>query len=148
MSKEKAKVTIVAQDGERHEFESDSVICFGVDDAEEFLRGKAEKIGLNVACMGRDIPDPVFCLTAARMFGDFIYNTRKDEPLKAAEFLREVGRRLNKKGMNLYLETELGKPVEKASTAAELRAAASLVADNSEAAKLFLEILRPGLFKD
>ena len=66
------KVTIVAHDGTTKELTGDTVICFTVSKAAEFLSGKAKIIDANEAFVGYEIPDPIFAATIASLVGSLI----------------------------------------------------------------------------
>lgn len=54
------KVTIEHEDGHKQELNGDTVICFTVSKAGEFLDGKAQLIDAQAAFIGREIPAPIY----------------------------------------------------------------------------------------
>lgn len=54
------KVTIEHEDGHKQELNGDTIICFTVSKAGEFLDGKAQIIDAQAAFIGRAIPDPIY----------------------------------------------------------------------------------------
>ena len=114
-----AKVTIVAHDGTTKELTGDTVICFTVSKAAEFLSGKAKIIDANEAFVGHDIPDPLFAATIASLVGSLIEVRQKESPMAAAFTLHEVSRILETKSKSLVSgasdhqkEAELEKAIE------------------------------------
>lgn len=114
-----AKVTIVAHDGTAKELTGDTVICFTVSKAAEFLSGKAKVIDANEAFVGYEIPDPLFAATIASLVGSLIEVRQKETPMAAALTLHEVSRILEAKSKSLVSgasdqqkDTELHKAIE------------------------------------
>ena len=56
----KVKVLIEHEDGHKQELNGDTVICFTVSKAGEFLNGKAQFIDAQAAFIGREIPAPIY----------------------------------------------------------------------------------------
>ena len=56
----KVKVLIEHEDGHKQELNGDTVICFTVSKAGEFLNGKAQLIDAQAAFIGREIPAPIY----------------------------------------------------------------------------------------
>ena len=56
----KVKVLIEHEDGHKQELNGDTVICFTVSKAGEFLDGKAQLIDAQAAFIGREIPAPIY----------------------------------------------------------------------------------------
>lgn len=113
------KVTIVAHDGTTKELTGDTVICFTVSKAAEFLNGKAKIIDANEAFVGYEIPDPLFAATIASLVGSLVEVRQKERPVAAAFTLHEVSRILEAKSKSLVggasdhqKEAELEKAIE------------------------------------
>lgn len=113
------KVTIVAHDGTTKELTGDTVICFTVSKAAEFLNGKANIIDANEAFVGYEIPDPLFAATIASLVGSLVEVRQKERPMAAAFTLHEVSRILEAKSKSLVggasdhqKEAELEKAIE------------------------------------
>ena len=56
----KVKVLIEHEDDHKQELNGDTVICFTVSKAGEFLNGKAQLIDAQAAFIGREIPAPIY----------------------------------------------------------------------------------------
>lgn len=63
------KVTIEHEDGHKQELNGDTIICFTVSKAGEFLDGKAQIIDAQAAFIGRAIPDPIYPLFNSKWWG-------------------------------------------------------------------------------
>lgn len=69
------KVTIEHEDGHKQELNGDTVICFTVSKAGEFLEGKAQIIDAQAAFIGRAIPDPIYPYTIGSLVASMIENS-------------------------------------------------------------------------
>ena len=67
----KTKVTIETPDGPK-EFTGDTVICFTVDEAREFLSHQVKMVEASVAYVGLEIPGPIFADTVGALVADTV----------------------------------------------------------------------------
>lgn len=66
------KVTIEHEDGHKQELNGDTIICFTVSKAGEFLDGKAQIIDAQAAFIGRAIPDPIYSHTIGSLVASMV----------------------------------------------------------------------------
>lgn len=99
---DKVKVTIEMPDGIKEEFYGDTVICFTVEQAKEFLNGRAKMITANAVHMGMEIPEPIFAPTIGSLVGEVIEkNPSSRDKITKAYNLHEVSRILETKSRKL-----------------------------------------------
>ena len=68
----KVKVLIEHEDGHKQELNGDTIICFTVSKAGEFLDGKAQIIDAQAAFIGRAIPDPIYPHTIGSLVASMV----------------------------------------------------------------------------
>ena len=112
------KATIEHEDGHKQELNGDTLICFTVSRAGEFLNGKAQLIDAQAAFIGRAIPDPIYPQTIGSLVASIIEKSSGGR-IKAAFNLHEVARILEEKSKELSgkasekeKEAELHKAIE------------------------------------
>ena len=74
----KVKVLIEHEDGHKQEFNGDTVICFTVSKAGEFLNGKAKIIEAQASFIGREIPDVIYADTVGNLIASLIEESGKN----------------------------------------------------------------------
>ena len=74
----KVKVLIEHEDGHKQELNGDTVICFTVSKAWEFLNGKAQLIDAQVSFIGREIPDVIYAKTIGNLIASLIEESGKN----------------------------------------------------------------------
>lgn len=74
----KVKVLIEHEDGHKQELNGDTVICFTVSKAGEFLNGKAQLIDAQAAFIGREIPAPIYPDTIGSLVASTIEKSSKN----------------------------------------------------------------------
>lgn len=94
---DKAKVTVELQGKVLQEFTGDTVICFTVEEAEEFLNGKAKIIEAHATHVGEKIPKPIFAPTIGSLVTELIENNPGDSRMMASYNLHCVARMLEEK---------------------------------------------------
>lgn len=72
------KVLIEHEDGHKRELNGDTVICFTVSKAGEFLNGKAKIIEAQASFIGREIPDVIYADTVGNLIASLIEDTGKN----------------------------------------------------------------------
>lgn len=74
------KVLIEHEDGHGHkqELNGDTVICFTVSKAWEFLNGKAKIIEAQASFIGREIPDVIYADTVGNLIASLIEKSSKN----------------------------------------------------------------------
>lgn len=99
---DKVKVTIEMPDGFKKEFSGDTVICFTVEQAKEFLNGSAKMVTANAVHMGMEIPAPIFAPTIGRLISEVIErNPSSRDKITRAYNLHEVSKILEAKSRKL-----------------------------------------------
>ena len=73
----KVKVLIEHEDGHKQEFNGDTVICFTVSKAGEFLNGKAKIIEAQASFIDREIPDVIYAETVGNLIASLIEESGK-----------------------------------------------------------------------
>ncbi len=66
------KVLIEHEDGHKQELNGDTIICFTVSRAGEFLNGKAKFIEAQESFIGREIPDAIYAKTVGSLIASLI----------------------------------------------------------------------------
>lgn len=99
---EKVNVTIEIQGKAKKEVTADTVLCFTVEDAKEFLDGRVKVINANEIFYGANIPEPIFAETVGSMLAAFVETRQKDNPMNAAYNLHTIGQILEKKSEELH----------------------------------------------
>lgn len=66
------KVLIEHEDGHKQELNGDTVICFTISKAGEFLDGKAQIIDAQAAFIGRAIPEPIYPHTIGSLVASMV----------------------------------------------------------------------------
>lgn len=102
---EKAKVTIVAQDGEKRELKGDTVIVFSIEKEDEVMKGKVTQLDTRVGIVGKSIPDPIFDFTFGNLVINAIEGHYKDKPLLAAFNMSEISKMLKKRSDEIMENT-------------------------------------------
>lgn len=74
----KVKVLIEHEDGHKQELNGDTVICFTVSKAGEFLNGKEQLIDAQAAFIGREIPAPIYPDTIGSLVASMIEKSSKN----------------------------------------------------------------------
>lgn len=112
------KVTIETQDGHKQELSGDTLICFTVSKAGEFLEGKAQLIEAQAAFIGNKIPDPIYAPTIGSLVASLIENS-SERKIQAGFYLHEVARimeakseELSKRATKQEKETEMHSVIE------------------------------------
>ena len=95
----KTKVTFETPEGSK-ELIGDTVICFTVDKARDFLSGKVETVEANAAYIGLEIPELVFAKTIGALVGDTVEKVSRSTMVAAFQ-LHEVARILEAKSKAL-----------------------------------------------
>ncbi len=72
------KVLIEHEDGHKQELNGDTVICFTVSKAGEFLNGKAKIIEAQASFIGREIPDVIYADTVGNLIASLIEKSSKN----------------------------------------------------------------------
>lgn len=90
------KVMIEHEDGHKQELNGDTVICFTVSKAGEFLEGKAQIIDAQAAFIGRAIPDPIYPYTIGSLVASLIEKSSEGE-MRATYNLHKVAQILEAK---------------------------------------------------
>ena len=73
----KVKVLIEHEDGHKQELNGDTVICFTVSNADEFLNGKAQLIDARASFIGMEIPHVIYAETVGNLFASLIEKSSK-----------------------------------------------------------------------
>lgn len=68
----KVKVLIEHEDGHKQELNGDTVICFTISKAGEFLDGKAQLVDAQSAFIGNAIPDPIYPHTIGSLVASIV----------------------------------------------------------------------------
>lgn len=95
----KPKVTIETPEGPK-ELTGDTVICFTVDKARDFLSGKVKMVEANAAYIGLEVPEPIFADTVAALIGDTVEKVNSNK-VRAAFNLHKVAQILEAKSKAL-----------------------------------------------
>lgn len=98
------KALIEHMDGHKQELKGDTLICFTVSRAGEFLNGKAQLIDAQAAFIGRAIPDPIYPQTIGSLVASVIEKSSSGR-IMAAFNLHEVARILEEKSKELAGKT-------------------------------------------
>lgn len=69
---EKVKVTLEMPGGVKKELTGDTVICFTVEQAKEFMSGRAKLVEAKAVSMGQEIPEPIFAPTIGALVGNYL----------------------------------------------------------------------------
>ena len=72
------KILIEHEDGHKQELNGDTVICFTVSKAWEFLNGKAQLIDAQASFIGKAIPDPIYSHTIWSLVASMIEKSSKN----------------------------------------------------------------------
>jgi len=72
------KVLIEHEDGHKQELNGDTVICFTVSKAGEFLNEKAKIIEAQASFIGREIPDVIYAETVGNLIASLIEESSKN----------------------------------------------------------------------
>lgn len=94
------KVTIEHEDGHKQELNGDTVICFTVSKAGEFLDGKAQIIDAQAAFIGREIPDPIYPLTVGNLVASMVEKS-SDGKVRAGFNLHRIAQVLEDKSREI-----------------------------------------------
>jgi len=144
MDNRKVKVTIEGRDGAVwRELQGDLALCLTIGDIKECLEAETKKsLRLESGFVGCDVPDTLLDIAVTHLLANFLLEKHKGKPTVAAEHMRSIGRMLNKKGMELYIEAETGKPID------EMMASCKADSEKAKkkARKVFLGVLPPGAF--
>lgn len=97
----KAKVTVELQGKVLQEITGDTVICFTIDEAKEFLNGKAKMITAHTTHVGQEIPKPIFAPTIGSLVGELIESNPGDSRMMVAYNLHCVAKMLEDKSKAL-----------------------------------------------
>lgn len=95
----KTKVTIETPEGPK-ELTGDTVICFTVDKARDFLSGKVKMVEANAAYIGLEIPDPIFADTIGNLVADTVEKVSQNK-VRAAFNLHKAAQILEAKSKAL-----------------------------------------------
>lgn len=90
------KVTIETQDGHKQELSGDTLICFTVSKAGEFLEGKAQLIDAQAAFIGKEIPDTIYAPTIGSLVASLIERSTEGK-MRATYNLHKVAQILEAK---------------------------------------------------
>ena len=110
------KVTIEHEDGHKQELNGDTIICFTVSKAGEFLDGKAQIIDAQAAFVGRAIPDPIYPLTVGNLVASMVEKSSEGK-VRAAFNLHRIAQVLEDKAQEIksgLTEPEKNKAMEDA----------------------------------
>lgn len=99
----RVKVLIEHEDGRKQEFNGDTVICFTVSNAQEFLNKKAPIIDGQGAFWGKEIPMPIYSDTIGSLFTSMIKNSSNGKA-QAAFHLHMIANILEKKSREIKRE--------------------------------------------
>lgn len=95
----KTKVTIETLEGPK-ELTGDTVICFTVDKARDFLSGKVKMVEANAAYIGLEVPEPIFADTVAALISDTVEKVSNNK-MRAAFNIHRVAQILEAKSKAL-----------------------------------------------
>lgn len=103
---EKVKVTLEMPGGVKKELTGDTVICFTVDQAKEFMSGRAKLVEAQAVSMGQDIPEPIFAPTIGALVGNYLETSPNSSGKVMASYnLHTVAELLEKKSEELREQT-------------------------------------------
>lgn len=103
---EKVKVTLEMPGGVKKELTGDTVICFTVDQAKEFMSGRAKLVEAQAVSMGQDIPEPIFAPTIGALVGNYLETSpNSGGKVTAAYNLHTVAEILERKSKELREQT-------------------------------------------
>lgn len=94
------KVTIEAVDGYKQKLSGDTLICFTVSQAREFLDGKAELIKADAAYIGAKIPEPIYAQILESLVASMV-EKYSDGKVRAAFNFHEIAELLEAKSKEL-----------------------------------------------
>ena len=99
---EKVKVTLEMPGGVKKELTADTVICFTVEQAKEFMSGRAKLVEAKAVSMGQEIPEPIFAPTIGALVGDYLETSPNSGGKVTASYdLHTVAELLEKKSEEL-----------------------------------------------
>lgn len=81
----KTKVTITYGDNCQKELSGDTVICFTVSGANEFLKDDKQPVNSCTAFVGKAIPGPIYHLVLGTLISEMIVNTNSQKARAAYE---------------------------------------------------------------
>lgn len=90
------KVTIEHRDGHKQELSGDTLICFTVSQAGEFLDGKAQIIDAQAAFIGKEIPDTIYAPIIGSLVASLIEKSTEGK-MRATYNLHKVAQILEAK---------------------------------------------------
>lgn len=99
----KVKVLIEHEDGRKQELHGDTVICFTVSNAWEFLNKKAPIVDGQGAFWGKEIPMPIYSDTISSLFASMIKNSSNGK-VQAAFHLHMIANILEEKSKEIKRE--------------------------------------------
>ena len=95
-------VTIEMPDGIKKELTGDTVICFTVEQAKEFMDGRARILQAQAVSIGKEIPAPIFAPTIGALVGDYLEKSpNSGGKVMAAYNLHTVAELLGKKSKEI-----------------------------------------------
>lgn len=113
-----AKVTIETRDGHKQELKGDTLICFTVSQAGEFLCGKAKMIEAQAAYIGIAIPEPIYAQTLGSLVASTIEKSSRGKVQAAfnlhyiAEILEAKSKELSGRATDQEKKEEMAETLE------------------------------------
>lgn len=105
---EKVKVTLEMPGGVKKELTGDTVICFTVEQAKEFISGRAKTIQAQTVSMGQEIPKLIFAPTIGALVRNYLETSPNSGGKAAVSYnLHTVAKLLEKNSEELKKQVTL-----------------------------------------